>query len=132
MVFFISVVKIYGDTADGVIIFFLLFLYGLSIITLSFVFTSFFNQATDAILFGFRAIIILSVPNYIHFNMDTSVGVKWLTSLLSPVALGLGLVEVCALRALINFCRPLGCTKMQSFCFFCFGCLPVYFILIFV
>ena len=101
-------VKIYGDTADGVIIFFLLFLYGLSIIALSFVFTSFFNQATDAILFGFRAIIILSVPNYIHFNMDTSVGVKWLTSLLSPVALGLGLVEVCALRALINLCSTFG------------------------
>ena len=101
MVFFISVVKIYGDT-DGVIIFLLLFLYGLSIITLSFVFTPFFNQAKNAGFFGYMAIIILSLPNYIHLNVDTSVGVKWLTSLLSPVALGLGLTEVCALRHLIN------------------------------
>ena len=91
--------KIYEDAADGVTIFFLLFLYGLSIIPLSLVFTSSFNQATHASFIGCMAIVILSLPNYINFNVDTSAGVKWLTSLLSPVALALGFVEVCALRA---------------------------------
>ena len=105
MVFFISVVKIFGD-ANYLIIFLLLFLYGLSIITLSFVFTSFMNQAKDTVIIqtlsGFMAIIILIHLNYIHIYVDTSVVVKWLTSLSTPVALGLGLTEVCVLRPLIN------------------------------
>ena len=110
-------VKIYGDT-DGVIIFLLLFLYGLSIITLSFVFTPFFNQAKNAGFFGYMAIIILSLPNYIHLNVDTSVGVKWLTALISPVALGLGLTEVCVLRALINLHNIFGAQKDAKLLFF--------------
>ena len=105
MVFFISVSKIFGD-ADYLIIFLLLFLYGLSIITLSFFFTSFMNQAKNTVtiqtLSGFMTIIILSHLNYIHIFVDTSVVVKWLTSLSAPVPLGLGLTEVCVLRPLIN------------------------------
>ena len=125
--FFISVVKIYGDT-DGVIIFLLLFLHGLSIIALSFVFALFLNQEKYAFL-SCMAIIIFSVSGYIYPNVDTSVGVKWLTALISPVALELGLSEVCVLRPLINLSSILGCKKIQSCCFFCSGCSLIYFFL---
>ena len=99
--FFISVVKIYGDT-DSVIIFFLLLLYGLSIITLSFVFTLFPDHANNIIMHGLMVIIAFAPLNDIILYVDTSAGVKWLISLLSPVALGLGIKEVCVLRPSIN------------------------------
>ena len=105
------------------IIFLLLFLYGLSIITLSFVFTIFLNQEKH-VFFGFIAIIILNVSNYIHLHVDTSVGVKWLTALISPVALGLGLTEVCVLRALINLHNIFGAQKDAKLLFFLLWMFP--------
>ena len=114
--------KIYGNT-DGVIIFLLLFLYGLSIITLSFVFTIFLNQEKH-VFFGCIAIIILNASNYIHLHVDTSVGVKWLTALISPVALGLGLTEVCVLRALINLHNIFGVQKDAKLLFFLLWMFP--------
>lgn len=41
-------------------------------------------------------------------NVDTPVGVKWLTALISPVALELGLSEVCVLRPLIDLYGIIG------------------------
>ena len=111
MLFFISVLKIHGET-DGAIIFFLLFLYGLSTITLSFVFIPLFNQPKSAcFIFGVINIIISS-SIHIHLHVDTSDGVKWLTSLLSPIALWLGLTEVCVLRPLISFHQMIPLQKL--------------------
>lgn len=97
-------IKIFGDTND-VIILLLLFLYGLSIIALSFVFALFLNQEKYAFL-SCMAIIIFMVS--IYPNVNKSVGVKWLTALISPVALELGLSEVCVLRSLINLYSIIG------------------------
>ena len=97
-------IKIFGDT-NGVIILLLLFLYGLSIIALSFVFALFLNQEKYAFL-SCMAIIIFIVS--IYPIADTSVRVKWLTVLISPVALELGLSEVCVLRSLINLYSIIG------------------------
>ena len=97
-------IKIFGDTND-VIILLLLFLYGLSIIALSFVFALFLNQEKYAFL-SCTAIIIFIVST--KPKVDTPVGVKWLTALISPVALELGLLQVCVLRPLINLYGIIG------------------------
>ena len=134
MLFFISVLKIYGET-NGVIIFFLLFLYGLSNITLSFVFIPLLNQFNELkpAFFIFCVIaIITSSLIYIHHHADESFGVKWLTSLLSPVAFWLGRTAVCVWTPLISLYCIFGVKNMQSCCFFCFECFLIYFILIFV
>lgn len=85
-----SAAKIYGDS-QYVIIFLILFLFGLSIITLSFLFTIFFKKAKTAGMAGSLGTILLSLLSLLHIYLDTSNAVKWLTCLLSPVALSLSL-----------------------------------------
>ena len=125
--FFISGVKIYGDT-DSVIIFFLLFFYGLSIITLSFVFALLLDHENNIIIHGFIIIIAFSNLNNIILYMDTSVGMKWLISLLSPVALRLGIKEVCVLRPINLYHYLCGVKRWKAAVFYYL----IYFILIFV
>ena len=100
---------IYEET-NGVI-FFLLFLYGLSNIALSFVFIPLFKKS-DLVFYAYYIFsgIAIILSSYIPFYVDTSVGVKWSAYFLSPVALGLGLKEVCVLRPLII----LGCKKCKA------------------
>ena len=101
----------YGET-DGVIIFFLFFLYGFSNIAFSFVFIPFCNKSClvrfACLIFAYIAIILSFLLDYISFHVDISVGVKWLTFFLSPAALNLGLKEVCVLRPLISLYRIFG------------------------
>ena len=100
-VFFISakVAQMYGY-ADVEIAVLLLFLYGLSIIAWSLVLASLINKAEHAAFMYYMTAIIFNVAS-IYLSVDTPFLLNLLASLLSPVALGLGLVEVRVLKLLI-------------------------------
>ena len=61
---------------------------------MSFMFTPIFTKARTAGMAGSLATLLFSILSLIHVYVDTSNAVKWLTSLLSPVALSLGLTSV--------------------------------------
>ena len=84
------VATLFGDS-DYFIIFIIFFLYGLSIEALAFVLTPLFDKGRSAGSAGSLATLVLSTLGLLHIYLKTSNGVKWLTGLLSPVALSLAL-----------------------------------------
>ena len=88
-----SVANLY-KLANPFIIFLLIFLYGLSVITFSFMLTPFFNKATVAGAVGSLATIAFTALYFPVTLLPTSAVTKWFLSLLSPVALALSLSQV--------------------------------------
>ena len=84
------VAELFGKS-DYLIIFFIFFLYGLSIESLAFCLTPLFKKAKTAGMAGSLATMLLGTLSLLHIYVKTSNGVKWLTCLLSPVALSLAL-----------------------------------------
>ena len=76
------------------IIFLLLFFYGLSIVTFSFMLTPFFNKATVAGAVGSLSTVAFTALYFPVTLLPTPPFAKWILSLLSPVALALSLSQV--------------------------------------
>ncbi|XP_065066088.1 cholesterol transporter ABCA5-like [Rhopilema esculentum] len=95
-VIFVTIISrvalLYGDS-DYFIIFLIFFFYGLSIETLTFVLTPLFKKGRTAGSAGSMATIVLGTLSFLHVYVSTSNAVKWLTGLLSPVALSLTLMS---------------------------------------
>ena len=95
-VIFVTIISrvalLYGDS-DYFIIFLIFFFYGLSIETLTFVLTPLFKKGRTAGSAGSMATIVLGTLSFLHVYVRTSNAVKWLTGLLSPVALSLTLMS---------------------------------------
>ncbi|EDV20637.1 uncharacterized protein TRIADDRAFT_60879 [Trichoplax adhaerens] len=96
-----SVANLY-KLANPFIIFLLIFLYGLSIITFSFMLTPLFNKATVAGGIGSLATIAFTALYFPITLLPTTPVAKWLLSLLSPVALALSLSQAIALETTVG------------------------------
>ena len=86
-------VKLFGDSSF-LLVLIIMILYGLSIETLAFMFTPMFQKAKTAAMVASFATILMSVISLVHGMLKTSNAIKWITSLLSPIALSLALREV--------------------------------------
>lgn len=82
------------EPSQNFLIFVLLFLYGLSVMSFSFMLVPFFSKATVASAAGSMSTILFSLFYLLVSRVNTSLGVKYFLSLFSPTALGLGLGEV--------------------------------------
>ena len=85
--------KLFSPT-QNFLVFLLLFLYGLSVMAFSFALVPFFNKASVASAAGSMSTILFSLFYLLVVNVETSLGVKYLLSIFSPTALGLGLGEI--------------------------------------
>ncbi|RDD36392.1 ATP-binding cassette sub-family A member 5 [Trichoplax sp. H2] len=89
-------------TSNPFLIFMIIFLYGLSIITFSFMLTPFFNKATVAAAVGSMSSIAFAGLYFLVTQLPTPPVAKWLMALLSPVALALTLSEATVLETTIG------------------------------
>ncbi|EDV27708.1 uncharacterized protein TRIADDRAFT_53677 [Trichoplax adhaerens] len=94
----IAVVASLYRASNPFIIFLLLFLYGLSIVTFSFMLTPFFNKATVAGAVGSLSTVAFTALYFPVTLLPTPPFAKWILSLLSPVALALSLSQATALE----------------------------------
>ena len=86
--------KIFGNS-NAFCVFLFLFLYGLSLVTMSFAITPFFKKAKVAGALGSVSTLVFGVMTLPVTLLDVPVALKWVISLLSPAALTLGLSKVC-------------------------------------
>ncbi|XP_038064464.1 ATP-binding cassette sub-family A member 10-like [Patiria miniata] len=79
-------------TGDFFLVFLILFLYGMSLISLAFMLTPFFNKAVAAGVFATVLTLILTVV-YVAITLSSGVdiSIKWLLSFFSPTAAGLAM-----------------------------------------
>ena len=96
-VLILNAITILGNifsNSNYIVIVIICYLYGLSIITMSFMFTPFFKSAKSAGLFASLVTTILSTIAIPLVLVEVSNVVKWLLSLFSPTAFALALYEV--------------------------------------
>ena len=96
-VLILNAITILGNifsNSNYIVIVIICYLYGLSIITMSFMFTPFFKSAKSAGLFASLVTTILATIAIPLVLVEVSNVVKWLLSLFSPTAFVLALYEV--------------------------------------
>ena len=96
-VLILNAITILGNifsNSNYIVIVIICYLYGLSIITMSFMFTPFFKSAKSAGLFASLVTTILATIAIPLVLVEVSSVVKWLLSLFSPTAFALALYEV--------------------------------------
>ena len=96
-VLILNAITILGNifsNSNYIVIVIICYMYGLSIITMSFMFTPFFKSAKSAGLFASLVTTILATIAIPLVLVEVSNVVKWLLSLFSPTAFVLALYEV--------------------------------------
>ena len=96
-VLILNAITILGNifsNSNYIVIVIICYLYGLSIIAMSFMFTPFFKSAKSAGLFASLVTTILATIAIPLVLVEVSNVVKWLLSLFSPTAFALALYEV--------------------------------------
>ncbi|XAR68503.1 Maltose-transporting ATPase [Bertholletia excelsa] len=79
--------------SDKTVVFMYFFLFGISAIMLSFLISTFFTRAKTAVAVGTLSFLGAFFPYYTVYDQDSPMVLKVITSLLSPTAFALGLIN---------------------------------------